>query len=94
VIAVLKAMEKIGDERSLKYVRRLASMSNRVTGERGRVRDAARASLSVIEAWLARSKSPSMLLRPSAAGENETLLRSVQTVVSDSRTLLRSGDEH
>jgi hypothetical protein len=74
-ITLLKGMEQIGDEQTVRTIGKAMSRAGR--GEKWkRIRAAANEAIAVIEVRLARIKSPSILLRPAEAeGADLTLLR-------------------
>jgi hypothetical protein len=75
VVAILRAMGQIGDERSLKVVRQLAGMRARKES-RKQIREAAAEALDLIELRIERRNSPSVLLRAADYESTDaTLLR-------------------
>src|SRR5205085_8687108 len=76
VVAILRGLEQIGDERALPYVERLANRPAK-TGREQRIQEAARACL------------PALLLRADPDNADQRLLRPVLERISDDSSLLR-----
>ena len=91
VLALLKALEQVGDATSLPQVRRMAES----THTRPQVADAARSCLPFLLMRIEQTRAASTLLRPAMPTKSDsTLLRPIQfTHTSDSGALLRPTDE-
>ncbi len=91
-MAIIKAMEQIGDERALKAMERIANMRSH-TQARVRLKQAAAECLPALRARVRETTAPETLLRavgPDSMGE---LLRPVSgTAEADSELLLRPGE--
>ncbi len=92
VLAILKALEQVGDEAALPYVKKLAEMDVG-RGTELQVRVAALACLPFLEQRIQKQWATETLLRPSAAGgaSSEILLRPAhQGGATDPSQLLRA----
>jgi hypothetical protein len=84
-VAILKAYEQIGDERSLSAVRGLANINPR-TRERERVKEAANACLPFLQQRRERQHSSQTLLRPTTATSSEPPRQILLRPVTDQST--------
>jgi hypothetical protein len=92
VVAILRALAHVGDERALSAVERLANLPPK--GSRAEVGDAARAMLPILIERLEKSADARRLLRPVGADE-ETLLRPAGVAIANEELLLRTvNTEH
>jgi hypothetical protein len=92
-VAILKALEQIGDSRSLPVVMRLAAMPARTAAQR-EVQRAAIDCLPYLEVLAGREREAQRLLRPSCSSEDpgQSLLRSAApNVSSEPAVLLRAS---
>ncbi len=93
VVAVLKALEQVGDAKALPSVQRLAEMKAK-TPEQERVRDAALACLPFLQARADQQRAEETLLRAAGVSETppEVLLRAASGgSAAGTETLLRPG---
>lgn len=87
-IAILRALEQIGDERALSLVEMLAGPQ-----ESAPVREAARSCLGYLRSRAEQARMRQVLLRPAASAEpDKSLLRPASATETDADQLLRPAD--
>jgi hypothetical protein len=93
LVAILQALEQVGEETALPYVQRMATSRPTKTVQK-RVQEAAVQCLPLLEAQIAQVRSSQTLLRaaaPELAGAT-ALLRPAESALTDPQQLLRTSD--
>jgi hypothetical protein len=94
VLAILKALEQVGDDKALPHVEKLAEGEGVVRGDFSRIREAAQACLPALQQRAEWERSRQTLLRAASASDtpSDVLLRPAGgTIEADPQQLLRAS---